>query len=90
MSDIMAVTYEDVQLVTPSDAKAQYSQPPSGFMVSAAGTVQLVTPAGSNVQLTVIAGLIYPITFKWIKSTGTSATGIYALVASPQKGWANT
>jgi hypothetical protein len=90
MSDIQAITYDDVQLVTPSDSRAQYSSPPAGFLVNVAGTVQLVTPAGSIVQLTCNAGVIYPIAFKWIKATGTSATGIYAMVASPYKAWANT
>lgn len=90
MSDIQAITYDDVQLVTPSDSRAQYSSPPCGFICNVAGTVQLVTPANSNVQLTVNAGVIYPIAFKWIKSTGTTATGIYAVVSNPYKGWANT
>ena len=90
MSDILAVTYEDVQLVTPSDSRAQYAQPPAGFMVNAAGTVMLVTARGSVIQLTVNAGVVYPISFTWIKSTGTSATGINALVANPYKAWPQT
>lgn len=86
MSDIQAVTYDDVQSVTPSDGTDQYSQPASGFMVTGAGTVTLITARNTTIQITCLAGLIYPIAFRRIKSTGTAATGIAALIASPYKG----
>lgn len=81
MSDIQAVTYDDCIPVTPGTAQ-NFSEPAAGFFVSVAGTIQIVTARNSNVTLTVLAGLIYPIAIHSVLSAGTTATGIFALTTA--------
>jgi hypothetical protein len=83
MSTIQAVTYEDVNPITPgtNSVGEQYA----GFIVTVAGTVQLTTLRGTAVTITVLAGVVYPIGFQAIAAGGT-ATGIFGLVAMPYKG----
>jgi hypothetical protein len=48
-----------------------------GFMVNVAGDVTIRTEKSSaDVTLTVAAGVIYPISIKYLRVTGTTATGI--------------
>jgi hypothetical protein len=48
-----------------------------GFMVNVAGDVVIRAQKGSaDVTLTVLAGVIYPISVKFLRVAGTTATGI--------------
>jgi hypothetical protein len=84
----MAITYEDVQQVTLSDSTPQFNQPCSGFIVSSAGTIKIMTARNNPVTLAVNAGVIYPIATKQFFNTGTSGVGnVFAVVANPYKAW---
>jgi hypothetical protein len=85
MSNILAISYEDVIAVTASDSAPQFgTKPAAGFMVTTAGTIKIKTQRGSTPTLTVNAGVIYPIAITQVFSTGTSGVGnIFALMALP-------
>jgi len=85
MSNILAVTYDDAVAVTPSDATAQFSSPAAGLIVTAAGTVKLKTARGTTTTLQAAAGIEVHVAFTQIFATGTSATGIVALIAAPYR-----
>ena len=78
-----AAPYFDVQAVTPADGTDLTNGTCRGFIVTVAGTITFVPPAqsvaGTTVQLTVLAGVVYNIRASRIKATGTAATGIFAL-----------
>jgi hypothetical protein len=64
-----AVTPNDV---TPNAALA--------FLVSVGGTVTFRAQGSSaDVQITAVAGFVYPIAVSFIRAAGTGATGIVAL-----------
>lgn len=76
----------NIDSVTPHDSNEVTMNPlsngmqyPRGFMVNVAGDVKLTDLDDTAVTLTVLAGIIYPICFKVMWSTGTTATGIHAL-----------
>lgn len=50
-----------------------------GFMVGVGGTVQFKPLVGVSVQVTAVAGFLYPVEFSQVFTTGTSATGIVGL-----------
>lgn len=69
--------------VTPSDTfnAATFPCPFKMFIVGGAGTLRYVDLGGNTVNLaSVLAGSQYWIAGKWIMATGTTATGIVALV----------
>ena len=86
MSDILAVTYEDLVPINPIASGNIFSMPCAGFIVNVAGTIQIVTAGKHNVTLTVNAGVIYPIAILSVISGGTTATGIFGMVMNPYKG----
>lgn len=83
-SSIQAVTYEDAVPITPGTnaVGAQFA----GLIATVGGTVALTTLRGTAISLTVLAGVVYPIGFQAIASGGTTATGIFGLIAMPYKG----
>ena len=86
MSDIAAITYEDLVVINPVASGNIFSMPVAGFIVSVAGTIQIVTARKTNVTLTVNAGVIYPIAILSVLSGGTTATGIFGTIVNPYKG----
>ena len=78
-----AAPFYDVQAVTPADGADLPNGTCRGFTVTVAGTITFVpagqSVAGTTVQLTVLAGVLYNIRASRIKATGTAATGIFAL-----------
>lgn len=79
MSDIRSQTYDHLINFTPGTSPP-FTDPAAGFMVAVAGNVNLVTARKDAVTLTVLAGVIYPIAWINMASSGTTATGIVALV----------
>jgi hypothetical protein len=70
----------DAVAVTPSDT-VDLTKAACGFVVGVTGNVTIVTLAGVAVQFqNVPVGFVYPVAFKRINSTGTSATGIVAFL----------
>lgn len=67
----------DAIAVTPADA-TDLAYPVRGLLVAVAGTIALVTPAGTALTITAPAGFV-PIGAKRILATGTTATGIVGL-----------
>jgi hypothetical protein len=72
--------YTQAVAITPNDVTAVYGL---GFVVGVGGTVTF-KPGGplsnnANVQITAVAGFIYPIEFSLIAAAGTAATGIVGL-----------
>lgn len=64
--------------VTPADT--DFAVPAEGFWIGVAGDVGIKNIAGETVVLTGLsAGVVHPIPCKQIRSTGTTATGIFAL-----------
>lgn len=82
MSDIQAITYDDVIAVTPVASGNIWSQPAGGFIVNVAGNIQIITARKNTQTITVLSGLIYPIAILSVLSGGTTATGIFALTTS--------
>jgi hypothetical protein len=79
VSDIGSITYEDAQNVTASNTAANIF---AGFMVTAAGNVQIVTNVGTTIVIPCNANVIYPIATRQIMSSSTTATGIIGLVSA--------
>ena len=76
--------------VTPQSSSAlftpqlpyQNGQPVAAEAVYAAGAgtiTMTLDAAGNTAVVTAAAGSLIPVTFLWINSTGTTATGLYAL-----------
>ena len=88
MSDIQAVVFDDCVVVTPVASGNIWTEPPAGFMVSVAGTIQVVTFRKTTVTLTVLAGVIYTLAILSVLSGGTTATGIFAFTtaSAPYRG----
>lgn len=73
--------FDNIVSVTPDDNN-DLAVPSRGILVSVAGTIAVTDINGNDVTLTatqIVAGTIYPLQIKRIKSTGTSATGILSL-----------
>lgn len=87
MSSILAITYDDVIAVTPSDTVDDPNGPFAGFYISGtAGTVTFLTVRGHAGIISPGAGVIVPFAIRRIYSSGTSATGVYGCIAMPFKG----
>ena len=65
--------------VTPSDA-ADLTQPSRALNVAQSGFVRMTTTGGSTATLYVAAGIGFPVRATRIWATGTTATGIVALI----------
>lgn len=81
----------DGYAVTPNDTAATYqAQIPwqngkpaicQGFYVTGAGNIAVViNAAGDTASFTVSANTLVPVAHTQIKATGTTATGLYALI----------
>jgi len=68
-----------VRSVTPSDSADLPDGACRGFHVTAAGNVKFEDMSGNAVTVPVLASTTYPYCAKRIWSTGTTATGIFAL-----------
>lgn len=69
----------DVRAITPHATDA-LSPVPDGIMVNVAGNVALRGVDGNDdVTLTLLAGVVYPIRAKYVRVSGTTATGIFGL-----------
>lgn len=80
--NIKANSAQIVLAVTPSDGTALPNGVCRGFFVGAAGNVTAIDSAGNTFVVVVGAnqvGLSFWIACTYIKATGTTATGIYAL-----------
>ena len=86
MSDIDAITYDDALTITPSDSTQQLTTPAAGLNVQVAGTVTLLTARKTKVTIGAAAGVNIGLAFLQIYATGTTATGITALIKSPYAG----
>jgi len=76
----IGTSYRDAYNVTPADAASNNNWGGNCFVVGVAGDVTVVTEAGTTVLFKACpVGFYFPITFKYIKSTGTAATNIVAL-----------
>lgn len=69
----------NIKPVTASDSTDLPDGPCRGFHVNVAGDVCFIDLSGNTVTLTVTAGAPLPYAVSRIKSTGTTATGIFAL-----------
>lgn len=68
----------DVIVVTPSDID-DLAQVSRGLNVAQSGTVRVSTLSGTLADITIAAGIVFPVRVKRIWATGTTATGILAL-----------
>jgi hypothetical protein len=79
-------SWDDAVAVTPHATVAQFNSPAAGFVVGAAGNVNLVTARGTSVIVPAAAGIPIKLAFTWIKIASTTATGIVALINQQYKG----
>jgi hypothetical protein len=90
MSSIMSITYDDAIPVTPSDSVSDVAGPFAGFYSGTGGTIVVQTVrSGNSVVRTLLgvpAGIIVPLAIVRVNATGTTATGIFGMVAMPYKG----
>ena len=69
--------YANATAVTPADGTSQRYL---AFMCAVGGTITVRPEAGAaDVQLTLVAGFLYPLAVTAIRATGTAATGIVGL-----------
>jgi len=68
-----------VKAVTPADGTDLPNGPCRGLMATVAGNIAVYTKDGDEVTLPVNANTIYPFSVGRVLSTGTTATGIFAL-----------
>jgi hypothetical protein len=86
MSDLKAISYEDAISLTPSDTTT-FAKPYAGFMVTVAGNVTITTLRGRKTLIpALIIGAIYSLPFTQLWNTGTTATGIVAVMGAPYIG----
>lgn len=69
---------QDLVAITASDS-VNLEPEIRGFICDVAGVVAVVTPADTVQNITVKAGIVYPIAAKRINQTDTTATGITGL-----------
>lgn len=69
----------DGYAVTPSDSTDLPNGPTKALFVTVGGNVNVQLDSDSTALLTLTAGEIYPIMVSRVKSTSTTATGIFAL-----------
>jgi hypothetical protein len=90
MSDILAQTYDGAKAVTKSDTDNDPDGPFAGLLVTATGTVSLVTIRGDTISLTAVAAnTVLPFATKRVNTTGTAAT-VLGLLAPRFEGARNT
>lgn len=77
-SVIRGLTGESWSVVTPSDTLDLPDGPCSALWVNVGGNVHGLSTNGDEGTFTVSAGSV-PLGFKRVYSTGTTATGIYAI-----------
>jgi hypothetical protein len=65
--------------ITPSDTADFTYGESRGLHVNVAGNIAIVDGRGNTVTLTVVAGMPLPYAARRVLSTGTTATGIFAL-----------
>ena len=65
--------------VTPSDS-TDLAQPTRALNVATSGTVQVTTTGGSTATVYVAAGIGFPVRAVRVWATGTTATGIVAMI----------
>ena len=65
--------------ITPSDT-ADLAQPSRALNVATSGLVRLTTTGGSTATVFIAAGTAFPLRAARIWATGTSATGIVAML----------
>lgn len=85
MSSVLAVSYEDIQNVTASDTVNVPGNVAAGFGCDVAGNIAVITLKGTTVTRTCLAGVWYTCAITRIKSTGTTATGLFAIYAQPYR-----
>lgn len=69
--------YTNATAVTPSDGTNQHYM---AFCCAVGGTITVRPSTGAaDVQLTIVAGTVYPLEVTAIRATGTAATGIVGL-----------
>lgn len=71
-------SYENVVAVTPHDTN-ELAYVSRAIMATGAGNIVGITKGGQTVTIAVDAKTIYPLRFKTIKATDTTATGIFSL-----------
>lgn len=65
--------------ITPDDA-AELARLPKALMVGGAGALRLrAVDSAADVTVTVVAGQIVPIRARYVRATGTTATGLIGL-----------
>tara|TARA_R110000787_G_scaffold99975_1_gene204778 strand:- start:186 stop:446 length:261 start_codon:yes stop_codon:yes gene_type:complete len=69
----------DAFAVTPSDS-VDLAFIARSLFIGVAGTVSVITKEGTTVSFTLPAGFILPLEVSRVRATGTTATGIVALV----------
>lgn len=69
----------DIVSVTPNDSTDLAGGITRGIMVTAAGNVSVITKNGTTVTIPVSENFPYPFSVGRIRSTGTTATGVFAL-----------
>ena len=74
----LPLTYREAVAVTPDNTNT-LSVIADAIFVGGAGTVALVTAAGTSTTFTVAASTLLPLAVTQVKSTGTNSTGIVAL-----------
>jgi hypothetical protein len=67
--------FANARAITPSDAN-NLPGAISAFTVGAGGTITVTTVNGQIVQITAVAGFVYPVQVVKVAATGTAATGI--------------
>ena len=70
----------DIMPITPNDSTDNVDANAIGLYVTAGGAITMNTAKGSDRVITVGSNTYHYISVKRIKSTGTTATGIHALV----------
>ena len=71
----------DAMPVTPNDA-TDLSRVALGLYVETGGALSIITVAGETRSLTVADFSILPVGVRRVRATGTTATGIHALVSA--------
>jgi hypothetical protein len=84
VSNILAVTYDNVATITPSDTVADPAGPFAGLLAATAGTVKFTAVGGGTANTTVVAGQVLHIATQRVWSAGTAAT-MFGLLAPPYK-----
>ena len=77
--DYMGQPAQDAAPITPSDS-VSLTVPARAIYVGTAGDVTLVTQAGNTVLFPAVQQGVLPVAAKQVKATGTTASGLVALL----------